>query len=287
MFNVHRIAGFLVLCSANPLVADQIDDRIAELDRAVSGRCEHNSFVCAPLEAQLAAELRDLRWEQIIRAYDSISAQARIAPFSLMAVCEGFRQEGIARETKCAYEWGQWLSSYSQSTSQLRDALVGNFGNSEADRLSARSNELGWKYWPEMMIQPVAPVDKDGESEEVIVQADSDGHFRVEPQLDGITIKMLVDTGASFVLLTSSDASAIGFDLTNLAFDVPVMTAAGEALFARGTVRNLTLFGLHLQNQSVLIAPPDYSTGSSLLGMSVLREFGQVSIQGSDLLIRP
>jgi aspartyl protease family protein len=48
----------------------------------------------------------------------------------------------------------------------------------------------------------------------VTLQADGRGHFMVQGQINGGTMRMLVDTGASYIALPSSDAKRLGIDYT-------------------------------------------------------------------------
>lgn len=63
----------------------------------------------------------------------------------------------------------------------------------------------------------------------VTLQADGRGHFIAQGQINGGTLRMLVDTGASMVALPASDAQRLGIDYTK-----------GRPVFintANGTVR--------------------------------------------------
>lgn len=281
------VLGVTFLAGPELLWADPIADRISLLETMVSRSCEGNNFACDPVELVYAKELRDLRTRLRVQTYNDVSTRSGLAPFSLMATCEGFRAEGIARETQCATEWGQWFKEQmAAEEGDLRAAVVSAFSEEEADRLGARSDELGWLYWPDMMLDAALPEATQPQAEEIVIQAGPDGHFRVQPELDGVSVEMMVDTGASVVLLTAEDAAKVGIDPEQLSFDAPVMTAAGEAWFAESEVRNLQLFDLHLQDVRVLVAPSDYSGSTSLLGMSVLREFASVNVQGSTLQLR-
>src|SRR5918912_3738929 len=46
----------------------------------------------------------------------------------------------------------------------------------------------------------------------IVVAADLSGHFVVHPTLDGRRIRMMVDTGATFVALSHEDARLVGLD---------------------------------------------------------------------------
>jgi aspartyl protease family protein len=46
----------------------------------------------------------------------------------------------------------------------------------------------------------------------VTLQADSRGHYMVEGQINGGTVRMLLDTGATLIALPASDAARLGID---------------------------------------------------------------------------
>lgn len=48
----------------------------------------------------------------------------------------------------------------------------------------------------------------------VTLQADGRGHFIVQGQINGGTMRMLVDTGASLIALSAADAKRLGIDYT-------------------------------------------------------------------------
>ena len=58
-------------------------------------------------------------------------------------------------------------------------------------------------------------------------RARENGQFAVNAMVDGVLIRFLVDTGASDVALTLSDAQRLGFDAETLVFNRPYNTANG------------------------------------------------------------
>ena len=52
----------------------------------------------------------------------------------------------------------------------------------------------------------------------VSFRAGADGHFHVEAHINGTRLRLLVDTGASQVVLSPADARRLGFDLAALDF---------------------------------------------------------------------
>src|SRR5215218_10766657 len=69
----------------------------------------------------------------------------------------------------------------------------------------------------------------------VVVSADLRGHFVVHPTLDGKRVRMLVDTGASFVALSHEDARLAGISVSARDYTRPISTANG--IVAAASVR--------------------------------------------------
>src|SRR5262249_26923401 len=61
----------------------------------------------------------------------------------------------------------------------------------------------------------------------LVYQAGPGGHFVVPGTANGAPVRFLVDTGATLVVLTPSDARAAGIDPSALVFDRAMRTASG------------------------------------------------------------
>jgi aspartyl protease family protein len=96
-----------------------------------------------------------------------------------------------------------------------------------------------------------------------------DGHFVVKTQVNGVSLMMLVDTGASTVVLKPADAQRLGIDVERLRYSVPVQTANGTTYAAHVRLRNLTLGPISLDDVEALVAKPG-ALKENLLGMSFL-----------------
>ena len=75
------------------------------------------------------------------------------------------------------------------------------------------------------------------------LKAGQNGHFFVQAEINGRTMKVLVDTGASAVALSYEDARDIGLRPGSLEFNVPVSTANGIAKAAGSTSTRLKSTG--------------------------------------------
>ncbi|MCP4380241.1 MAG: TIGR02281 family clan AA aspartic protease [Hyphomicrobiales bacterium] len=113
-----------------------------------------------------------------------------------------------------------------------------------------------------------------------------DGHFAVRTTVDSVPVTMLLDTGASFVTLTSQDARRVGIDPTELAFSVPIRTANGVMQAASVTLDRLSVGPIEQRDVRALVAPSSL-LGQSLLGLSFLNELHGYSIVGDRLVLNP
>jgi len=96
-----------------------------------------------------------------------------------------------------------------------------------------------------------------------------DGHFIAKPQVNGVVLTMLVDTGASTVVLKPADAQRLGIDVDRLRYSVPVQTANGTTYAAHVRLRNITIDSITLNDVEALVAKPG-TLKENLLGMSFL-----------------
>ena len=84
-------------------------------------------------------------------------------------------------------------------------------------------DELGPRLLAELVPQH-GTANPDGS---VTYRAGEDGHFHVEARINGTRMRLLVDTGASQVVLSPSDARRLGLDLDSLDFRHLSETANG------------------------------------------------------------
>jgi len=113
----------------------------------------------------------------------------------------------------------------------------------------------------------------------VRIRKRGDGHFAVQSEANGRPVTMLVDTGASSVVLTADDARAAGINVDQLNFSIPVQTANGTGYAAAIRLKTLSVGGILRPNLQALVAKPG-ALRESLLGMSFLRELRSYEVTG-------
>ncbi len=112
-----------------------------------------------------------------------------------------------------------------------------------------------------------------------------EGHFIATAKVNGRTVHMIVDTGASTVVLRSEDARRAGIQLNALSYTVPVETANGRAFAARVRLDKVSLGELTLDQVDALVTKPG-ALHQSLLGMSFLSRLQSYEFSGNQLVMR-
>lgn len=111
------------------------------------------------------------------------------------------------------------------------------------------------------------------------------GHFVAAAEIKGKSIEMIVDTGASTVVLRHEDAKRLGVDTRKLRYTVPVQTANGSSYAARIELDNILIGNVSIKGVEALIAKPG-SLHQSLLGMTFLSRLRSYEFAGDYLELR-
>lgn len=120
---------------------------------------------------------------------------------------------------------------------------------------------------------------------EVRIRRRLDGHFNARVAVNGAVISMIVDTGASSIVLRPEDARKAGIDPDTLIYKVPVLTANGRTMAARVWLSNVSIGPLDRTRVEALVAQPGTLT-QSLLGMSFLSRLRSYEFSGDFLTLR-
>jgi aspartyl protease family protein len=122
-------------------------------------------------------------------------------------------------------------------------------------------------------------------SDSVTLVADSLGHFFVEPIVNGTRLRMMVDTGASLVVLSRDDARLIGINPAPADFRIRVSTANGPVLVAPIMLREVTVGALAVRDVPGAVFP-DNTLQTGLLGMSFLSKLSHFEVAGGRLVLK-
>jgi aspartyl protease family protein len=163
-------------------------------------------------------------------------------------------------------------------------ALTLVIGYSYRDRLLTVGNQvLGELLPPGTALRADALVE--GERS-VRIRKRSDGHFMVPTEVNGVPVQMLVDTGASWVVLRPEDGRRLGINVDDLRYTVPVQTANGTTYAASVRLRTLSIGKINLNDVDALVVSKRGALRENLLGMSFLNRLNSYEFSGEYLTFR-
>jgi aspartyl protease family protein len=120
---------------------------------------------------------------------------------------------------------------------------------------------------------------------EASIDADGGGQYATEVYINGAPVRMLVDTGATMVVISYQTASRIGLQVLNADYTGRAQTANGVAAVAPVTLREVTIGPIYLGDVKALVAAPD-AGAVDLLGMSFLKRLASVEQRSGKLILR-
>ncbi|SFM16472.1 aspartyl protease family protein [Shimia aestuarii] len=110
-----------------------------------------------------------------------------------------------------------------------------------------------------------------------------DGHYRLTLEVNNTPVTFIVDTGASDIVLSKQDARRVGFNPDDLPYYGRAMTANGEVRTAPVRLESVSLDGIQDRNIAARINGGELQ--QSLLGMSYLQRYEQITIAGNRMIL--
>ena len=110
------------------------------------------------------------------------------------------------------------------------------------------------------------------------------GEFALKAKINGVTAPMVIDTGATSVVLTWETAKAIGLPIDMLEYNVDLETAGGHTKAARLTLDRLSVGKLTEKSVPALVVPRGQMR-TNLLGMSFLDRLESWGVRSDKLML--
>jgi aspartyl protease family protein len=110
------------------------------------------------------------------------------------------------------------------------------------------------------------------------------GEFALQAKINGVSAPMVIDTGATSVVLTYETAKAAGLPLELLEYDVDLETAGGRTKAARLTLDRLAIGKLVERSVPALVVPHGQMK-TNLLGMSFLDRLERWEVRPDRLML--
>lgn len=121
-----------------------------------------------------------------------------------------------------------------------------------------------------------------GDGGKLVLTADGQGHFFTTGTINGVSVRFLVDTGATMISLGASDARRIGLDGSQGERSI-TQTANGQATVSRVKLDTVRIGDISLNNVDALIHQNDMPI--ALLGMSFLNRM-EMQRDGSNMTLK-
>jgi aspartyl protease family protein len=117
------------------------------------------------------------------------------------------------------------------------------------------------------------------------VRIGEDGHYSVDAQVNGQTVRFMVDSGATTTSLSIEAARAANVEVDQTGFPVVVETANGMVENRRGRIARLSVGPIARDDFPVLIS--DRLGDMNLIGMNFLSSLKGWRVEGNELVLNP
>ncbi len=117
----------------------------------------------------------------------------------------------------------------------------------------------------------------------IAIRAGRDGHYALDARVNGTTIRFLVDTGATSIVLRQEDAKRAGLHVRDHNFTARAQTANGLVRIAPVVLRDLRIGSLTVRNVEAFVN--EGPLHQSLLGMDFLRRLDGYEVTGDKLIL--
>jgi aspartyl protease family protein len=119
-------------------------------------------------------------------------------------------------------------------------------------------------------------------AEEMVLDRDGRGQFHLSADVDGQPVEFLVDTGADVVALTVEEAERLGLDIDPESFAPVGQTASGVGNGQVVSLDRLEVAGSEFRDVDAVVMQ---GLSTNLLGQSILRQLGGVTLEGDQMVI--
>ena len=130
-------------------------------------------------------------------------------------------------------------------------------------------------------LNPAQPIAQDDNA--VTLRRASDGHFYADTSINGTSLRLLADTGASAISLGAEDARRVGIDIEALDYNITLDTANGTTRGAHITLDEVRVGQIVRHHVPAIVSP---NMDGSVLGMSFFNTLSTFQIERDQLLLK-
>ena len=118
----------------------------------------------------------------------------------------------------------------------------------------------------------------------VSIDADAEGHFVVDAQVNGRAVSAMIDTGATTVAISEKPARRLGIIPRRDQFTRPVSTANGVVKAAPIMLSEIRIGSVTVRNVPAIVVPGE-EFAVDLFGMSFLQRLARYEATGRSLVL--
>jgi len=115
------------------------------------------------------------------------------------------------------------------------------------------------------------------------IRRHADGLFYVEAEANGHSIRFVVDTGATVVVLNREDAEKLGVPFDSLASRGSMRTVGGSSDMRWAKIERLDMAGKRIEKINAAVVAGGLPV--SLMGQNALEQLGTVTLRGDTMTI--
>ncbi|MES3152607.1 retropepsin-like aspartic protease family protein [Sphingomonas faeni] len=120
---------------------------------------------------------------------------------------------------------------------------------------------------------------------EVRIRMSPDGHFWARATIDGVSRRLLIDSGATITAISEQTADAAGIDARVGVMPIVLQTANGPIAAKTGTIASLRLGAIVARDLQVVVSPAFGET--NVLGMNFLSRLASWRVEENTLILVP
>ncbi len=120
---------------------------------------------------------------------------------------------------------------------------------------------------------------------ETRIRMDDDGHFYGTVMVNGTSVRMLIDSGATTTALSIETARAAGIDLDESPFATVIDTANGPVTARVATAKSVRIGSVNATDLGVVVSPAFGST--DVIGMNLLSRLRSWHVEDRVLVLTP
>ncbi|HXH17296.1 MAG TPA: TIGR02281 family clan AA aspartic protease [Sphingomonas sp.] len=120
---------------------------------------------------------------------------------------------------------------------------------------------------------------------EVRIRISPDGHFWARATIDGISRRLLIDSGATITAISETTADAAGIEARVGVVPIVLQTANGAIAAKTGKIADLRLGAIVARDLQVVVSPAFGDT--NVLGMNFLSRLASWRVEENTLILVP